>query len=242
MQRVIDDLRGVQRRKKNPIQTTFLTTVEPEPFRPGVCDLPEGFYWTDKEPTARPDFFQPANIIGDLFTGDELASEIFLTLHKPAIDLLLRSVNETGKEFVEKGKWKRFRAVDYKEMLRFHSCLLFSQVVKISRFDTYWSKKSIAKQPFVAAQMSFKRFKQIKRCIRCYVPSEVKENGMSDPKSPNYDPLYKITPMETCLLKNYRQYRFPKREITIDEQMVKFKVRYLLCVGASEFGSCKNSF
>lgn len=52
----------------------------------------------------------------------------------------------------------------------------------------------------------------------------MKEEGLDDPDSENFDPLYKISPMQNALLDSYRRHRFPGREITVDEQMIKFKV------------------
>lgn len=219
----LKDFRGEEKRGRRR-KSNFFDTVEPEPFRVGVADLPEGFGWTDKEPPNRPDFFSPNNNPGDLFNGEELCSEVFLALHELALQLLLKAMNETGKEFVQKKFWKMFKEITRPELLRFHSILLFSQVVKISRLDEYWKKNSIFYQPFVARQMSFKRFKVLKRCVRCYMPSEASEIGTNDPNSPNFDRLYKIMPMQDALLRNYRKFRFPCREVTIDEQMVKFKV------------------
>lgn len=212
------------KKKKMTIKTTFQTEVDREPFKAGVADMPTNFQWTDKEPLDRPDFFQPLMKPGDSFHGDELASEIFLTFYEPALELLLKSMNETGVELVAAGKMKSFKPLNHNELLRFHSILLFSQTVKISRFDAYWKKGSILYQDFVAKQMTFYRFKQLKRVIRCYVPSEVQETGLSDPKSNNYDPMFKVTPLQNILLESFRKNRFPPRELTIDEQMVKFKV------------------
>lgn len=215
-------------KKRKRICTKFGKAVQEEPYRHGISDLPADFQWTKTEPPNRPDAFYPLNEPGSSFSTEQLPVEIFLALHKPALDLLLTAINETGQEFVAEGKWKRFRDVDFKELLRFHSILLFTQVVKISRLDAYWKKNSLTYQPFVAKQMSFKRFKEIKRAVRCYIPSAVKETGMNNPKSANFDKLYKITPMQNILLKSYRQYRNPPRAVTIDEQMVKFKVKTFL--------------
>lgn len=218
----MDALRG--KKKTMRIRTTFQTEIDREPFRHGVAEMPVDFQWTDKEPQGRPDFFQPLKKPGHTFRGDELASEIFLAFYEPALELLLKGVNETGIELVAAGKIKKFKPVDYEELLRFHSILLYTQAVKISRFDAYWKKGSILYQDFVAKQMTFSRFKQLKRAIRCYVPSEVEETGKSDPKSNNYDPMFKVTPLQNILLNSFRKHRFPAREVTIDEQMVKFKV------------------
>lgn len=218
-------LKGAPRKRRIVVTTTFLKDIEKEPFRFGISDLLADFCWTEQEPKHRADFFQPVNPAGDVFQGDELPVEIFLSFHGPALKLVLKAVNETGAELVEKGRLKSFKPVDWEEVLRFHSILLYTQVVKISRLDTYWRKQSIANQSFVASQMSFKRFKLIKRCIRCYVPSEVRESGLNNPKSNCYDRLYKISPLQNLLLQTYRAHRYPTREVTIDEMMVKFKVR-----------------
>lgn len=115
----IDDLRGVKRKQRSRIKTTFVTEIEREPFRVGVCDLLENFGWTDREPATRPDFFQPTHQPGDVFNGDETPGQIFLSLHRPALELLLKAINETGREFVESGRWKHFREVDWPELMRF---------------------------------------------------------------------------------------------------------------------------
>lgn len=203
----------------------LLTTMEKEPFSFGIAELPEDFGWTDRPPAARVDCFNPLRDPGSTFSGTELPVEIFLKLHEPALHLVMESINETGAELVQLKKMKTFRNVDWEELLRFHSILIFCQSVKISRWEVYWKHGSPLYQPFVASQMSFKRFKQLKRCVRCYVPSKVLEEGLADPESPNYDPLYKITPMQKVLLESYRKHRFPQRAVTIDEQMIKYKVR-----------------
>lgn len=139
--------------------------------------------------------------------------------------MLLKTMNETGVELVSAGRMRSFRPVDYNELLRFHAILLFTQTVKISRFDSYWKKNSPLHQRFVSKQMKFHRFKQLKRVIRCYVPSDAKETGANNPRSKNYDAMYKISPLQNTLLKSFRKHRFPMRELTIDEQMIKYKVR-----------------
>lgn len=214
-----------QRKKKSAKRQTL--GISKEPFSIGIADLPESFCWTDQPFPERPDYFQPVRQPGSVVDGDELPVELFLKMHRPALELLLKAINETGEELVQAKKMARFKPVDWSELLRFHAIFIFCQVVKITRWEFYWNKRSPLYQPFIARQMSFKRFKQLKRCVRCYVPSEVKEKGLDDPKSNSYDPLYKITPMQNVLLQSYRENRNPKREVTIDEQMIKFKVRML---------------
>lgn len=211
-----------EKKKKRPIKTTFLETVEKEPFCFGIAGLPDDFGWTEERPKDRDDFFEPNRQVGTQLNGDELPVEIFLALHSPALELLLQSINETGSELVRKKKMRSFKTVSAAEILRFHAILIYSQAVKVSRWDSYWCKKSVLFNSFMSEQMSFKRFKQIKRCVRCYIPSKV--NGSDDPNSPNYDPLYKITPMQNVLLNSYRKLRVPRREVTVDEQMIKYKV------------------
>lgn len=213
----INQLRARKKRKERCIPEPDV-----EPFKLGIADLPADFCWTDREPEDRPDFFQPHHIPGHLFDDSETPVEIFLKLFEPALEMLLKSMNECGQVL-----FKKFKIVDLDELLRFHSIMIYCQSVKITRWELYWRKKCSVYQPFVANQMSFKRFKQLKRCVKCYVPSEVLESGQSNPESQFYDPLYKITPMQNVLLQNFRRYRFPDKEVTIDEQMVKFKVENL---------------
>lgn len=202
----------------------FLDAVEKEPYSFGVADLPTDFAWTEKRPKDRPDFFQPKEEPGSKFKGDELPVEIFLALHGPALELLFFSINETRRELIQKKKMKNCREVTPSEILRFHSILIYCQSVKISRWDSYWRKSSIFYNEFVSKQMSFKRFKQIKRCVRCYIPSQVKLEHSDDVDSPNYDPLFKISAMQNLLLTSYRKHRVPDRQVVVDEQMVKYKV------------------
>lgn len=210
-------LKGAPKRCRIAVKTTFLKEIEKEPFRFGVGDLPANFSWTEEQPQPRSDYFAPLKPAGDLFKGDKLPVELFLAFHELTLRLLLKAVNETGDEFVESGRLNSFKKVDWQELLRFHSILLYTQVVKMSHLDTYWKMNSIAGQQFVASQMSFKRFKLIKRCIRCYVPSEVRETRQNNPKSSQYHRLYKITSMQNLLLQTYRAHRFPTRKVTIDK-------------------------
>lgn len=212
----------------------LLKTIEKEPFSLGISELPEDFCWTDEAPKPRLDCFNPLREPGTSFDGTELPVEIFLELHRPALVLLMESINETGAELVAEKKMRFFKKVDWYELLRFHAILIFCQSVKISRWEMYWKRTSPLYQPFVSQLMSFKRFKQLKRCVRCYIPSEVKEEGLSDPDNQNFDPLYKISSMQNLLLQRYREKRNPGREVTIDEQMIKFKVeQFFFCVAIS---------
>lgn len=183
------------RRRRIAIRTTFLSELEPEPYAYGIAQLPDDFAWCEDAPGDRMDLFMPNDAPGTTFKGNETPIEIFMALHEPAFDLLLQSINETGAELVQTKKMKSFKKVSWSELLRFHSVLIFCQSAKISRWEMYWRKSSPVYQVFVAQQMTFRRFKQIKRCIRCYIPSEVASQRTNDPKSNNYDPLYKISPM-----------------------------------------------
>lgn len=219
----IEKLSG--RKRRAPIKTTFLSELEPEPFALGIMPLPDDFGWCEDIPGERTDCFAPYNPPGSVYNGDEEMIKIFLDLYEPALELLMRSINETGRELVSAKKMKSFKKVTWPELLRFHSVLIYCQSVKISRWEMYWRKNSPLYQVFVAEQMTYRRFKQIKRCVRCYVPSENKAQGLDDPSSSNFDPLHKITPIQNVLLQSFRKFRFPPREITVDEQMVKYKVK-----------------
>lgn len=133
--------------------------IEEEPYSFGIADLPPDFGWTDKEPEVKSDFFQPLKQPGHVFQGDELPVELFLAMHRPALEMLIISINETGRELVDRRILKRFREVDWDELMRFHAILIICQAVQISRWEFYWKRSCPFYQPFVAEQMSFKRFK-----------------------------------------------------------------------------------
>ena len=51
------------------------------------------------------------------------------------------------------------------------------------------------------------------------------KNGQIEKGNPGYDPLYKLRPLLTSLLRNFQANYNPGRELSLDEAMVSFKGR-----------------
>ncbi len=88
----------------------------------------------------------------------------------------------------------------------------------------HWFSKEFMSEE-VKSAMPYRRFRQISKQICLYSEDEAKLTGESDPASPNYDPLFKITPCWKAFLLAAQENKNPSEEMAIDECIIALKAR-----------------
>ncbi len=84
---------------------------------------------------------------------------------------------------------------------------------------SYWSSGGIEETPFFRKVMSRDRWLQILSCIRLYDPVAKLVTREDNPKSGNYDPLFKIRGFLDLLYAGFLKHWVPGRHLAIDEMV-----------------------
>ncbi len=170
------------------------------PFQPV---RPPGFYLPNN---ARPQDLDPASL--------------FFLFWNEANSVIIDNTNERGR--THEADWKD---VDIFEMQKFIAILIGMDLVEKPVMKDYWAKDGL-NVPCFAVIMSRDRFMSIYRSLRFADAAAAIRNGTGIKRSPNYDPLHKIRPIINAVLYASGNLRQPDRNMSIDEQLVKFRGRF----------------
>lgn len=114
----------------------------------------------------------------------------------------------------------RFTPVDNLEIRAFIAILLYAGVSKSSKenYNDLWHP--IHGKPFYKATMRLERFKQILRFIRFDDKRTREERRRTDKAAP-------FTDLFQMIVARWRLFLIPGNDVTVDEQLVKFRGRYI---------------
>jgi hypothetical protein len=100
------------------------------------------------------------------------------------------------------------------EIKTFFALIILMGQIRKPSLNLYWSKRRILSTPFFNETMTISRFKLISKYIRF---------AKRDPTNTN--PLYRLQNVIDIISKRFESYYIPKKEVSIDESIVKFKGR-----------------
>ena len=117
----------------------------------------------------------------------------------------------------ENSVWYPVSVEEMKAWLALYLCM---GIVNKPNIKSYWSTDPILSTPFFPATMSRTRFVQILRYLH------FADNNLAPrPDSPDYNKLYKIQPVLDLVVPRFKAVYHPKRELAVDETLIKFKGR-----------------
>ncbi len=209
-----------------------------QPAQPGPQPATPQWNW-DKNPANRngqaPDTFIPNRAPGNYLPNNAAARDMdpaalfFLWWGEP-LSIIQEHTNQCGREKAAKrekatGKKTTWQYVDSFEMQKFMAILIGMDLVEKPLVRDYWANDPL-NVPAFGKIMSRDRFLTIYQHLRFNDAAEAKRNGTGDKTSPNYDPLFKIRPIVAALLFACATLRQPGRNVSIDEQLIKFRGRF----------------
>ncbi len=112
-----------------------------------------------------------------------------------------------------------WRPVTMKEMEEFIAITILIGIHGLPGLQDYWSTDGLFHNPIFHAAMGRNRYQLIMKYLH------FNDNTGYDPKDPNRDRLYKIRPLLEFLVTKFQELYYPTQEISIDEQLLKFKGR-----------------
>ena len=131
-------------------------------------------------------------------------------------------IHEKGglESLPQHSRFRSWTPVSVPEMKVFMAIVLYQGLVRLSRYDMYWSKNELINFKSLTKYMTRDRF------LNILVFLHAADNSAEPPRdSPNYDPGYKIKHISTTLVQKWQELYKPKREVSIDETLVPFKGR-----------------
>ena len=106
------------------------------------------------------------------------------------------------------------------ELKKFFSLVIVMGLIHYPRIEDYWLKSWPFCTSNFSSVMSRDRFSLILRFLH------LNDNSGYVPKGQvGYDPLYKLRPFLTKLLERFEANYTPRKELSLDEQMISFKGR-----------------
>lgn len=110
--------------------------------------------------------------------------------------------------------------LDIKELKAFLGILIIMGYNILPTFELYWSSDPEFRVDEIASTMTFRRFKQILRCLH------LNDNAKQPARfSPEYDKLFKIRPLLTLINTAFQENAHNSSSQSIDESMILFKGR-----------------
>lgn len=175
------------------------------------------------------DFCPPDNPGLKNIESDDNPCDIFLKLMKPTLELILKYSNDKRIELKEQKK-KKYPELDWKDILAFVTAILWMGTKRLPRFHEYYSNDPDLQDAFLIRLrknngLSRNKFRSIFTTCRLYDKQKCSKDGLSDNKSPNFDPQHKYRSVIDEFTRTSQKYFNPMRENSIDESMDAFKVK-----------------
>lgn len=147
--------------------------------------------------------------------------EIFLT--NELIDLITLQTNLYARQYIGERpnsyREKQWRPVTNEEIVQFLAITILIGVHGLPGLQDYWSTDGLFYNPVFHASMGRNRYQLILKFIH------FNDNSGYNADDPDRDRLYKVRPLLDYLIKRFQEVYYPTREISIDEQLLKFKGR-----------------
>ncbi len=153
------------------------------------------------------------------------AATLFFHFWEEANSILVENTNERGRSDKNPKEAAPWKDVDIFEMQKFIAILIGMDLVEKPLIKEYWSKDPLNVH-FFGKIMSRDRFLQIYHHLRFADYEEANRDGTGDKRSANYDPLFKVRPIINAVLYASGQFRQPGQNLSIDEQLIKFRGRF----------------
>lgn len=139
-------------------------------------------------------------------------------------DILEQIVAETNRYYQQQNannpSTMKWHDLSYVELLAFLGVILSMGMIKFPEINFYWRKQSIFEMPWFSLIFTRFRFKQILR----YLHLSNNENDLPH-GNPDRDKLFKLGMLPSILSNKFYDMYAPRREISIDEQMIGTKSR-----------------
>ncbi len=105
----------------------------------------------------------------------------------------------------------------------------------------YWYAEDMKSQDIIKT-MTLQRFREISRANCLYSEEECAKTKEGDPKSKNYDPLFKMNPCWKAFFIGAQENMNPSEAIAIDESIIPFKVTKEKCCNKNIMRLSKTDF
>ncbi|XP_030646870.1 piggyBac transposable element-derived protein 4-like [Chanos chanos] len=180
----------------------------------------------DKEP--RPFQFRPRRPPGvqlDFLQKDYSPSDIFqLFFSKHVMRTLCCNTNKYAARRTAEGLQRHWTDINNEEMFRFIGIIIYLGLVKTSAARDMWRRDRLHRHPFPASVMPGYRYEAISAYLHMSDPAEDAKNDQLKGK-PEYDPLFRLKPLQDQIQTACRAYYHPHQNLSIDERMVASKAR-----------------
>ena len=145
------------------------------------------------------------------------------------LENIVEQTNMYAEQFFEKQQtikprsrlhsWKK-KLLTVSELLRFLALVIVMGVIRFPRMEDHWAQKWPYGSHSFGKIMSRDRFSMILKFFHVNDNCKYIKKGEI-----GHDPLHKIRPLLTLLLRNFNECYIPNKELSIDEAMVSFKGR-----------------
>ncbi|KAM4702819.1 piggyBac transposable element-derived protein 4-like [Rhinophrynus dorsalis] len=149
----------------------------------------------------------------ELFLGDDVLGEIVSQTN------LYAQQYRTAKPqtFWAKQPWA---PIDVPDFRKFWALTMLMGIIKKPSIRSYWSTSPICCTPIYAQCMSRQRYEMILHFMH------FTDNSLCPPRDlPQFDRLYKIRPLITHFAARFAEAYTPRRDICVDESLMKYKGR-----------------
>jgi len=163
----------------------------------------------DQSPGPKIDFSDDIKGFVKMFLTDEL-----IELITSQTNLYARQYTADRANSFRENQW---RPVTNEEIVQFIAITILIGIHGLPGLQDYWSNDGLLHNPVFHASMGRNRYQLILKFLH------FNDNSRYDPNDPQRDRLYKIRPLLDYLVKRFQEVYYPSREISIDEQLLKFK-------------------
>ena len=112
---------------------------------------------------------------------------------------------------------KVWKPVDPDELMTYLAISVLMGISTRPKVKDYWSKDPLYHNPLINAVMSRNRYEIINKFLH------FADNSQYNNQDPNRDRLYKVRPVLDHLVSKFQELYYPTREVSVDEQLLKFK-------------------
>ena len=178
--------------------------------------------WTTRnDPNPAPDFQGVSGLVTQPPADADVSYFLGLFLHDEFFDLVVTQTNLYAEQFIattvltNHALAQAWKPTSRPEMKRFFGLYILMGLTRKNWLREYWAKDPVVYTPIFGAVMSRNRFDLLLQFLH------FADNATAD----RTDKLYKVRPLLDLLGATFKAVYKPEREVSIDEELIKFKGR-----------------
>ncbi len=136
------------------------------------------------------------------------------------VEYIVRYSNMYAEQTMTNEEFSKWTPISSKELRAYIGFNILMGLAKLPSINDYWNKSPVFHYSPIASRITRDRFRDIRRYLHF-----VDNKTLPPPRSPGSDRLAKIRPVLNFVTQKCRTVYLPKRDVSVDEAMIKFQGR-----------------